>query len=87
MNDTVHLVVNHFRLPNAGRWNEVLRHESEDTVTDLSEFSFRFSRRSVNPCHWSTLLSTASNRCSPPACTSHPAPATTLGMVTLPLTH
>ena len=68
-------------------WNEALRHECEDTFTDLSEFSFRLSRRSKNPCHWSTLLSTASNRCSLSACTSHPAPATTLGKMTLPLTH
>ena len=44
MNDTSHLVVNHLRHPNAVRWNDVLRHESEDTVTDLSEFSFRLSR-------------------------------------------
>ena len=44
MNDTSHLVVNHLRHPSAGRWNDVLRHESEDTVTDLSEFSFRLSR-------------------------------------------
>ena len=44
MNDTFHLVVNHLRLSNAGRWNDDLRHESEDTVTDLSEFSFRISR-------------------------------------------
>ena len=87
VNDTFHLVVNHFRLTSAGRLNDVLRHESEDTVTDLSEFSFRLSRRSRNPCHWSTLLSTASKRCSPPACISDPAPATTLGMMTLPLTH
>ena len=87
MNDTIHLAVNHLRLPDAGRWNDVLRHESEDTVTDLSEFSFRHSRRSRNPCHWSTLLSTASNRRCPPASTSHPAPATTLGMMTLPLAH
>ena len=56
VNDTLDLVVTHLRLPSAGRWNEVLRHESEDTVTDLSEFSFRLSRRSKNPCHWSTLL-------------------------------
>ena len=40
VDDTLHLVVNHFRLPNAGQWNEVLRHGSEDAVTDLSEFSF-----------------------------------------------
>ena len=46
MNDTFHLEDKHLRLPSAGRWNDVLRHESEDTITDPSEFSFRLSRRS-----------------------------------------
>ena len=42
-----HLVEDNLRLHRAGQWNEVLCHESEDTVADVSELSFRLSRRAL----------------------------------------
>ena len=72
VNDTFHLVVNHLRLLSAGRWNEGLRHESEHTVTDLSGIPVTGQLS----CQLLRIV------CSPPTC-----PATTLGMMTLPLTH
>ena len=68
-----HLVVNHLRLPDAGRWNDVLRHESHGVqgIPVTGQL----------PCQLLQMVALL------PACTSHPAPATTLGMMTLPLTH
>ena len=45
---TLHLVVEHLRLPRACRWDEVLVHRREDNTKDFLEFSFQFH----DVLHW-----------------------------------
>ena len=68
-----HLLEGNLRLPSAGQWNDGLVHGNEDTVADLSELSFRLSRRT---------LQSLSQINSSPACTRHPAPVSSAGQQT-----